>query len=161
MSVWFIPPYTPFLYSETGVYRGIHVFLIFALKHRLWVLVRTASVNLKIIVFIAVKNCSILHGHVFVMISAGKIDKGTDTVLTVLSHFPLIIVSVYQIRRLLAVWNFNICKLSLVMRKPTFCIFENKDADQLRSKCAADQRLCFCYMYSIIPLLHKSEISRL
>ena len=25
------------------VYRGIHYFLIFALKHRLWVLVRTAS----------------------------------------------------------------------------------------------------------------------
>ena len=27
--------------------------------------------------------------------------------------------------------------------KPAFCICENKDADQLRSKCAADQRLCF------------------
>ena len=27
----------------TGVYRGIHYFLIFALKHRLWALVRTAS----------------------------------------------------------------------------------------------------------------------
>ena len=40
------PPYTPLLYSKIGVYRGIHNFLIFALKHRLWVLVRTAS-NLK------------------------------------------------------------------------------------------------------------------
>ena len=29
--------------SKTGVYRGIHYFLIFALKHILWVLVRTAS----------------------------------------------------------------------------------------------------------------------
>ena len=27
------------------------------------------------------------------------------------------------------------------MRKPAFCICENKDADQLRSNCAADQRL--------------------
>ena len=27
----------------TGVYRGIHFFLISAQKHRLWVLVRTAS----------------------------------------------------------------------------------------------------------------------
>ena len=39
------PPYTPLLYSKTGVYRGIHFFLIFALKHRLWVLIRTASMR--------------------------------------------------------------------------------------------------------------------
>ena len=45
MSVCFIPPYTPPLYSKNGVYRGIHYFLIFALKHILWVLVRTASVR--------------------------------------------------------------------------------------------------------------------
>ena len=32
------------LYRKNGVYRGIHYFLILALKHRLWVLVRTASV---------------------------------------------------------------------------------------------------------------------
>ena len=51
--------------------------------------------------------------------------------------------------------------LSLVMRKPAFCICENKDADQLRSYCAADQRLCFRYMISTIPLLSKSEISSL
>ena len=38
------PLYTPLLYSKTVVYRGIHYFLIFALKHRLWVLVRTAAV---------------------------------------------------------------------------------------------------------------------
>ena len=34
----------PTLYSEAGVYRGIF-FLIFAPKHRLWVLVRTASLR--------------------------------------------------------------------------------------------------------------------
>ena len=45
MSVCFIPPYTPLLYSKTGVYRGIHFFLIFALKHRLRVLIRTASLS--------------------------------------------------------------------------------------------------------------------
>ena len=33
--------------------------------------------------------------------------------------------------------------LSRVMRKPAFCICENKDADQLRSNREADQRLCF------------------
>ena len=47
------------------------------------------------------------------------------------------------------------------MRKPTICIGENKDADQLRSNCEADQRLCFRYMDSTIPLLSKSRISRL
>ena len=45
MSVCFIPPCTPLLYSKTGVNRGIHYFLIFALKHRSWVLVRTASLR--------------------------------------------------------------------------------------------------------------------
>ena len=47
------------------------------------------------------------------------------------------------------------------MRRPAFCICENKDADQLRGKCEADQRLCFRYMDSTIPLLPKSEISSL
>ena len=28
------------------------------------------------------------------------------------------------------------------MRKPGFCLGENKDADQLCSNCTADQRLC-------------------
>ena len=51
--------------------------------------------------------------------------------------------------------------LSLVMRKPTFCICENKDADQLRGYRKADQRLCFRYRDSTIPLLSKSEISSL
>ena len=51
--------------------------------------------------------------------------------------------------------------LSLVMRKRAFCICENKDADQLRSNCAADQRLCFRYTDTNIPLLPKSEISSL
>ena len=39
------------------------------------------------------------------------------------------------------------------MRKPAFCICENKDADQLRGNHKADQRLCFRYMDSAIPLL--------
>ena len=36
---------------------------------------------------------------------------------------------------------------------------ENKDADQLRGNREADQRLCFRYTDSTIPLLLKSEIS--
>ena len=42
--------------------------------------------------------------------------------------------------------------LSLVMRKQTFCICENKETDQC---------LCFRYTDSTIPLLPRSEISRL
>ena len=52
-------------------------------------------------------------------------------------------------------------KTSLVMRKLDFCIRENKDADQLRGNREADQRLCFRYTDSTIPLLPKSGISRL
>ena len=47
------------------------------------------------------------------------------------------------------------------MGKPTICICENKDADQLRGNREADQRLCFRYSDSTIPLLLKSKISRL
>ena len=57
------------------------------------------------------------------------------------------------------------------MRKPTTCICENKGADQLRGSFLmlrgsyrnreADQRLCFRYTDSTIPLLSKSKISSL
>ena len=43
--------------------------------------------------------------------------------------------------------------MSRVMRKTDFCICKNKDADQLRSNCAANQRLCFRYMDCATPLL--------
>ena len=45
------------------------------------------------------------------------------------------------------------------MGKPTICIGENKDADQLRGNREADQRLCFRYSDSTIPLLLISKIS--
>ena len=47
------------------------------------------------------------------------------------------------------------------MGKPTICIGENKGADQLRGNREADQRLCFRYSDSTIPLLLKSEIPSL
>ena len=58
--------------------------------------------------------------------------------------------------------GFCIAKLyyiSHVMRKPDFCLCENRAADQLRSNCEADQRLCFRYSDSTISLLPKSGIS--
>ena len=51
--------------------------------------------------------------------------------------------------------------MSRVVRKKAFCICENKDADQLRGNREADQRLCFRYSDSTIPLLPASEISSL
>ena len=44
------------------------------------------------------------------------------------------------------------------MRNHVFAYAKTKDADQLRINCADDQRLCFRYTDSTIPLLHKSEI---
>ena len=81
---------TPHFYIVKLGFTGVYIFLIFDLKHRLWILVRTASLrrfyriptiyvlsknkknitifHLKIIIFTAVKNCCILHGRVFVII---------------------------------------------------------------------------------------------
>ena len=51
--------------------------------------------------------------------------------------------------------------MSCVVRKPSFCICENKDADQLRGNRSADQHLCFRFTDSTIPLLPTNEISSL
>ena len=49
--------------------------------------------------------------------------------------------------------------LSRDVRKPDFCICENKAADQLCGNRTADQRLCFGYTDSTIPLLPKFQAS--
>ena len=56
--------------------------------------------------------------------------------------------------------NQRFFHMSRRMGKPTICIGENKGADQLRGNREADQRLCFRYTDSTIPLLFKSKISR-
>ena len=45
------------------------------------------------------------------------------------------------------------------MRKQTFCICENKDADQLRGNREADQRLCFRYIDSPDSLVVRASAS--
>ena len=50
--------------------------------------------------------------------------------------------------------------MSYVVRKPTFA-YAKKDLDQLHSKCAADQHLCFRYIDSTFSLFSKSQISSL
>ena len=49
--------------------------------------------------------------------------------------------------------------MSHIMRKSAFGICENKGADKLHGKRAADQRLGFPYIDKTIPLLPKSKIS--
>ena len=44
------------------------------------------------------------------------------------------------------------------VRKPTICICENKDADQLGGNREADQRLCFRYLDSTITLLPDTKV---
>ena len=46
-------------------------------------------------------------------------------------------------------------KMNRIVRKLSFRICENKDADQLRGNREADQRLCFRYLDSKIPQLPK------
>ena len=53
----------------------------------------------------------------------------------------------------------SMIQMSCLMRKQTISIGENKDADPLRGNSEADQRLCFRYTDSTIPLLSKSKIS--
>ena len=44
------------------------------------------------------------------------------------------------------------------MKTPTFCICENKGADQHRSICEADQRLCFrCTEVAVIRKSHHNN----
>ena len=56
-------------------------------------------------------------------------------------------------------FSYDAAHMSLVMRKPVFCICENKGADQLRSYREAYLRLCFRFTDNTIPLLSKSEVS--
>ena len=50
-------------------------------------------------------------------------------------------------------------KIKLLLLLLLFCICVNKGPDQLGGKLAADQRCCFCYKDSAIPLPFKHVIS--
>ena len=89
MSILYISSYTPLLYGKTKsrVYRGIPIFLISELEHRLWVLVikpprlgcsnvypksyvfsnnKKKNFQLKFFNFYSFRKFYILHGHVFI-----------------------------------------------------------------------------------------------
>ena len=69
--------------------------------------------------------------------------------------FPILtnLHSPFSITMVLGVIFVSFKQFDPVVRKPAFCICENKDADQLRGNLEADQRLCFRYTDSTIPLL--------
>ena len=87
-------PLAPHFYIVKLGFTGVYIFLIFALKHRLWVLVRIASPNLcfapklekyhifhlKFIIFTAVKNCCILHELVFIMYHKSQVSTGSGLI---------------------------------------------------------------------------------
>ena len=54
-------------------------------------------------------------------------------------------------------WCRELYYMSRDVRKPDFCICENKDADKLRGDREDDQGLCFCHLDSTVPLLSKSK----
>ena len=60
------PPRTPRLYSNTGVYKGIHYFLIFDRKHRLWVLVTKAVLTCTHNIFFE-QNSHFLHLKIVIL----------------------------------------------------------------------------------------------
>ena len=64
-----------------------------------------------------------------------------------------------QDRRRIYIIKSLLREMSHLVGKPTICIGENKGADQLHGNPEAEQRLCFRYLDSTIPLLLKSEIS--
>ena len=94
ISVQCGPRCTPLLYNTIGVYRGIHYFLSFALKHKLWVLVLTYTndlcfeknkKNITIYHFYSRENYSILHRQVYVMEEPG--EQGHMTLWAIYAQF--------------------------------------------------------------------------
>ena len=57
--------------------------------------------------------------------------------------------------------NRLIRDISRIVKKPAFFTCKNKDTDQLRGNREADQRPCFRYIDSTIPLLPIYELSSL
>ena len=72
--------------------------------------------------------------------------------------YKSIMVSSVDRNRKVAAYMITSVKISCIMRKPAFCMWENKGADQLQGNCTPDQRLCFGFVESSILLLPKYEI---
>ena len=77
-----------------------------------------------------------------------------SSLITVFQDFQRLSKAVFQI-------GFSTLYEPRHVKTSVLAYAKNKDADQLRGNRETDQRLCFRYMDSTIPLLPKSEISSL
>ena len=75
------------------------------------------------------------------------------------NHFSYILKELNLVTRKSVFKVLNKARYEPRHEKPDFCICEYKDADQLRGNRESNQRLCFRYADSTIPLLSESEIS--
>ena len=85
-------------------------------------------------------------------------NKGADQLRVFLFAYADCWLS-HEVAQMCSTFFFPEYKISRRMGKPTICLGENKGADQLRGNREADQRLCFRYTDSTLPLLFKSELS--
>ena len=75
--------------------------------------------------------------------------KSLDHTSCLVTAFQILMIMSIAVTRPAQLW----LHVSRLMGKPATCLGENKDADQLRGNREADQRLCFRYSDSTIPLL--------
>ena len=104
------------------------------------------------------ESCDCLQGFQLTHSLGGGTGSGMGTLLIskIREEYPDRIMNTFSV---VPSPKVKLLYMSRIVRKPAFCICENKDADQLRGDREADQRLCFRYIDSAIPLLSKSEIS--
>ena len=87
------------------------------------------------------------------LVLSGSVE--TSEYALVFQYSPQDLANVSEWKIMYVPYNVSLC-----VRKPTICMGENKDADQLRSNCEADQRLCFRYTDSTFPPLLIPKFSR-
>ena len=73
-----------------------------------------------------------------------KLNSFSSTMQYVYSIYIIYVINIIS-QHVKSHQNDTAEELSRDLRKPTICICENKDADQLRGNREADQRLCFRY----------------
>ena len=104
---------------------------------------------------------TIIFKHVYWYMQQISGERLQDHWSSGLSEFCAIKIQIWRTHLTRKLENTSAYRMSQsrLMGKPTIYIGKNKDADQLRGNREADQRLCFRYSDSTIPLLLKSEIS--
>ena len=87
------------------------------------------------------------------MVRCSAVSKSPEAQSDVSQHFW----HLYTVSRISVNYDWTKKKMSHLVRKSTFCICENKVADQLCGNRTTDQHLYFRYTDSTIPLLPESK----